>query len=59
MASDSADLAEWRAAVAALAELERAPYDEPHTYADLYFPTDVRADNRWTSGSAYGGHRTE
>lgn len=28
------DTAEWRAAVTALTETERAAYDEPQTYAD-------------------------
>lgn len=28
---------DWRAAVAAMSEFDRAPYDEPHIYADLHW----------------------
>ena len=30
------ETAEWNAAVGVLSECERAPYDEPHVYADLH-----------------------
>lgn len=30
------DRTEWRAAVVALTEADRAPYDDPATYADIH-----------------------
>jgi hypothetical protein len=33
---------EWNAAVAELSEIERAPYDNPQTYADTMAPDGSR-----------------
>lgn len=35
-AADSHWHGEWKDAVAALTEVERAPYDDPATYADVH-----------------------
>jgi hypothetical protein len=40
--SYAVELDEWRAAVAELSELERAPCDEPLAYADTYSPDGER-----------------
>ncbi|MEE3066533.1 MAG: hypothetical protein VYA67_21760 [Actinomycetota bacterium] len=36
------ELDEWRAAVADMTEMERAPYDDPQTYADTMAPDGTR-----------------
>lgn len=38
----SADMEEWRSAVAELTEMDRARYDEPEVYADTMSPDGDR-----------------
>lgn len=37
------EVTEWRAAVIDMSEVERAPYDEPQTYADTMSPDGIRS----------------